>query len=82
MTDTLRQDCEAVLAALGYGGGEECWPKEYLAVMSFARAQQASGLREAAVKYAEWINGHEFLECPRFEDWCEAQATAREKGQS
>ncbi|MFN3075973.1 MAG: hypothetical protein ABT940_03645 [Alphaproteobacteria bacterium] len=77
--DTLREECEAMVQR--WINAELETPHDAVrALIAFARAQQAKGLREAGIKYAEWINGHEFLEVPRFEDWCQAQATAREQG--
>jgi hypothetical protein len=58
MTDTLRQECEALLKELGYGGGEDYWPKEYRNLLAFARAQQAKGLREAAEMLTHEVTEH------------------------
>jgi hypothetical protein len=54
MTDTLRQECEALLESLNGYEMDMCKVSDLLA---FARAQQAKGLREAVELAEGWIEG-------------------------
>ena len=75
--DELRERCREFVSVNCDSGKVVSGISERLE--SLCREMIAEGLERAGVRYAEWINGHEFTETPRFEDWC-LQEAQRVKG--
>lgn len=78
--DELRTRCAAFLIAspMNIAISEE--PECLHNLESLCREMMGEGLERAGIRYAEWINGHEFLETPRFEDWCRQEAQRVKEG--
>jgi len=84
--DTLRIECAPMIDRICYtvtlpeNAGRPDRVETAIAdmLLSFARAQQARGLREAAGLYRDWVDG-KWFDAMEFQDALEAQATAREE---
>ena len=82
----IRKRCEAWAAEQGLMGydfvGNGGWGHTD-ALVELIKSAYADGQRDAyqrsAAYYAQWINGHEFVEEPRFEDWLSRQAAGEGK---